>query len=244
MQFLKTYRRVKDVFVKPKIRWYFGSWKNEPNLPVWRCGPQIFLTKYIDCWGGRRGKAYYPENRVKIFEGYSDHEWNGNKIKKYGFSEHKLPGKLTVHTPVWNRNIRKKLRKWHLSWISPRIQLPIWLTFRFDDSDVWSKFKWDEVRYEYPSYICLVLFGFAISITAYFPEKEHFTTNDDYWECILNYDQILSIEDLNERMGRWENLATGVKRWKLVPEFLKEPYRTQLIAIQNEFNETEMDGIS
>lgn len=96
----------------------------------------------------------------------------------------------------------------------------------------------------YPSYICLVLFGFAISITAYFPEKEHFTTNDDYWECILNYDQTLSIEDLNERMGRWENLATGVKRWKLVPEFLKEPYRTQLIAIQNEFNETEMDGIS
>ena len=41
MEFLKIYRNVKDIFVPPRLKWYFGTWKKEPNLPVWRMGPQI-----------------------------------------------------------------------------------------------------------------------------------------------------------------------------------------------------------
>ena len=105
MRFLKIYRSVKDVFVRPKLKWYFGSWRKEPNLPVWRRGPIIRLTKSI---GWNKGyKAYYPEDRVDVFEGYSDHKYYG-KIKRYSWSYHKLPGKLNKYKPVWNRNIRKK----------------------------------------------------------------------------------------------------------------------------------------
>lgn len=32
----KTYRKVKDIFVRPSLRFYFGKWRNDPNLPVWR----------------------------------------------------------------------------------------------------------------------------------------------------------------------------------------------------------------
>ena len=155
MKFLKLYRKHKNVFVKPKLKWYIGSWKNEPNLPVWRRGPRIRLTKSI---GWSKGyKAYYPKSRVQVFEGYSDREYNGRKIKKYGWSDHKLPGKLNEYEPVWNRIIRKKLRKWHLSWIPPVIQLPIWLSFHFFDHDITYKSKWSEWRYEYPAHITLVL---------------------------------------------------------------------------------------
>lgn len=241
MRFLKIYRSVKDVFVKPKLKWYFGSWKKEPNLPVWRRGPTIYLTKSI---GWSKGyKAYYPENRVNVFEGYSDHKYYG-KIKRYSWSYHKLPGKLNGYKPVWNRNIRKKLRKWHLSWIPPVIQLPIWLTFRFDDSDICWKTKWteDDFRYEFPAHICLVVFGFAISITAIIPDNGFFTRNDDYWESLLIYRNKPNLDDVNDKMGWWS--GETLKHWRLRPEFLKEPYKTQLIAIQNEFNEGKVDKIS
>lgn len=241
MQFLKIYRRVKDVFVKPKIKWYFGSWKNEPNLPVWRCGPTINLTKDI----GRHKihyKAYYPNNKVQVFEGYSDHEWNGKKIKKYSWSNHILPGKLNEYKPVWNRIIRKKLRKLHLSWIPPVIQLPIWLSFHFFDHDITYKSKWNQWRYEYPAHITLVLFGFAISVTAVIPYDEFSTVDMDYWESLLTYIDKPNLDDLNDEMGWWS--GETLKHWRLRPEFLKEPYKTQLITIQNEINEKRVDKIS
>lgn len=43
-------------------------------------------------------------------------------------------------------------------------------------------------------------------------------------------------------MGWWS--GETLKHWRLRPEFLKEPYKTQLIAIQNEFNEGKVDKIS
>ena len=48
----------------------------------------------------------------------------------YGdISHHKLPGNLNAWDRVWNRDFRKKLKKWHLNWIKPYYQLPIWLSF-------------------------------------------------------------------------------------------------------------------
>lgn len=43
--FLKTYLKVRKVFRPPKFSFFIGKWKNEPNLPVWRRGKIIQLTK-------------------------------------------------------------------------------------------------------------------------------------------------------------------------------------------------------
>ena len=231
MRFLKIYRQVKDVFVKPKLKWYFGTWKNEPNLPIWRRGACINLAKRIS-WVPNEGKAYYPKNSIYVFEGYSG-EYNGKPIKKYGLSTHKLPGKLNQYTPVWNRNIRKKLRKWHLSWIPPMITLPLWTAFRFDDSDIMWKTKYDDFRYEFPAHITLVIFGLAISVTAV-PSIGDYTSYDDYWESILNYRYYKSLKKTHEIMGVWNHIGTDKKTIRFNPDFLKEPYKTELKKIQNE----------
>lgn len=228
MKFLSVYRRVKDVFVPPKLKWYFG--------PFYRSGPRIYLSKKRG-WNSKFGKYYTPNNRVQVFEGYSDHEWNGKKIKRYGFSTHKLPGKLTEYSFVWNREIRKKLRKWHLSWIPPVIELPRWLNFGFYDSDIQWKTKWseDDYRYEFPAHITLVIFGFAIRVIAEPPKvNNEKTLEDDYWETILTYKRNMFIEDLNKKMGYWTS-GNGRKHWVVDPKFFKNKnIQEQLIKIQNE----------
>lgn len=45
MNFLKTYRKAKDVFAPPRIIKYFGRWQYDAGLPVWRRGPQIRLYR-------------------------------------------------------------------------------------------------------------------------------------------------------------------------------------------------------
>lgn len=40
-----TWEKVKDIFVKPSLKVYFGKWRNDPNLPMWRTGPIIHLCK-------------------------------------------------------------------------------------------------------------------------------------------------------------------------------------------------------
>ena len=54
MKFLRTYRQIKDMIIKPRLVWYFGKWTNYGNLPVWRRGNIIRLTKtyeyYKDEW--------------------------------------------------------------------------------------------------------------------------------------------------------------------------------------------------
>ena len=41
-----TYNKVKNIFKKPKLCWYFGKWVHDPCLPVWRRGNCIHLAKY------------------------------------------------------------------------------------------------------------------------------------------------------------------------------------------------------
>lgn len=49
-----TWEKVKDTFVKPSLKVYFGKWRNDPNLPMWRKGPIIHLCKsksiYLPIW--------------------------------------------------------------------------------------------------------------------------------------------------------------------------------------------------
>lgn len=81
--FLDTWKSVKDVFIKPNIRFYFGPWKREGNLPVWRRGPQIRFGKY----------------------GEIDEKWNWAKLESAEWNElgkknHPILSKI-IKKPVW-----------------------------------------------------------------------------------------------------------------------------------------------
>lgn len=45
-RFLEIYRRYKDIFIKPKFKFFIGKWRNEGNLPVWRRGNLLKFAKY------------------------------------------------------------------------------------------------------------------------------------------------------------------------------------------------------
>lgn len=81
--FLDTWKSVEDIFIKPKFRWYFGSWKKEPNLPVWRRGPQIRWGKY--------GEINEKWNFAKL----ESSEWN-----ELGKRNHPILSKI-IKKPVW-----------------------------------------------------------------------------------------------------------------------------------------------
>lgn len=81
--FIDTWKSVKDIFVKPKFRWYFGTWRKEGNLPVWRRGPQIWLGKH----------------------GEIDTEWDWARLKSskwnaLGKRNHPILSKI-IKKPVW-----------------------------------------------------------------------------------------------------------------------------------------------
>lgn len=208
MQFLKEYRKVKDVFVKPKIRFYFTRNKHKP----W-----IWLTKKFG-WNSKY-KCYYPKDEVLVFDGYAE-EFRGIPVKKYSSSKHKLPKGVSIYEPVWNRNIRKK---WW-SFIPPVIKLPSWMNFKFTDRDIIWKTKWDEYRYEFPAILSITLFGFEFGITSF--------DNDDYWESLLTWYNCKNVEELDGIMGKWHLLNSDTYENRVKPEFFKEPYRTNLIKFR------------
>ena len=55
-----TYRKVKGVFVRPRLKVYFGLWKNDPNLPVWRRGWFHIFNRDVT------GKAKYDSWRYEF----------------------------------------------------------------------------------------------------------------------------------------------------------------------------------
>lgn len=45
-RFLYVWKQCHGAFIRPKLKWYFGSWRKEGNLPVWRRGNTIHFGKY------------------------------------------------------------------------------------------------------------------------------------------------------------------------------------------------------
>lgn len=184
-----TFNKAKDFFAKPTIHFSFGKWRNNHLLPIWRRGPIIRLSKSPY---SLNTNCYEVKDRVQIFTGYSTWKSSSGKEHKtarYDWgANHKLPGGLKHGDIVWNRDIRKKLKNWHLSWIKPQYQLPIWLSFHIFNHDVGWKTKWDDTRYEWPPQFTIVFFGFAFSMWLSAPECEGKHFNDDgYWEGIIDY---------------------------------------------------------
>lgn len=184
-----TFNKAKDFFVKPTIYFSFGRWRNNHLLPIWRRGPILKLGKSPYA---ANTNCYIVKDRVQILTGYStwkDSSGKEHKIAHYDWTKpHTLPGGLKSGDIVWNRDIRKKLKKWHLSWIKPRYQLPIWLSFHIFNRDVGWKTKWDETRYEWPPQFTIVFFGLAFSVWLSAPEADvKNLSQDGYWEGVIDY---------------------------------------------------------
>lgn len=73
IKMFETYNKVKKVFKKPKLCWYFGKWRHDPCLPIWRRGNTIkiatnndeyisefYFCKYINSEWTDIGKQRHP----------------------------------------------------------------------------------------------------------------------------------------------------------------------------------------
>lgn len=231
-----TWEKVRNIFVKPSLKVYFGRWRNDPNLPVWRRGAHIYLIgrKYR---GFDNSKVHILRDRVMIYTGEAPFTF-GDKTyttKCYDWAhKHKLPGKLKVGQYVWNRKIRKRLKKWHLSWISPIIELPLWTRFHIVNLGLGWKTKYDDVRYEFPPQFSIIAFGFSLTFTLHSPVWNNFCNDSSYWEAILVHlyeNKSGTIKETIKRGGVWRKTSDGkscyyfsVRPEFFMPRYLKEYY--------------------
>lgn len=81
--FLDEWKALRKVFIRPKLHWFFGSWYKEPNLPVWRRGPQI-----------RWGKPQ-EINETWSYAKITNSEWN-----ELGKKNHPILSKI-IKRPTW-----------------------------------------------------------------------------------------------------------------------------------------------
>ena len=113
--FLYEYSKCKKHFVRPKFKWFIGKWRNEPNLPVWRRGPQLKLGKYSDyeteydyarlvnCWWTDSGKQRHPI-LSKLFKPVYQlpiwlafHWWNSDIVYKTKWTESDFRYEFPAH---------------------------------------------------------------------------------------------------------------------------------------------------
>lgn len=229
----KTYNKVKDVFTKPKLHFKFSRWQSSPNLPVWRRGPHIYLVNQF-----KNKNVYRINNCVNVKVGTSTYTTYDDKERtcdRYEFSCHELPKGYKQGDLVWKRDIRKKLKKFKLSWLNPVIKLPIWLSFHFWSHDLWYKTKWTDTdfRFEFPPQMTLVVFGYAFSWWLKAPGDDNF-----YWEGVLHY--LYGKEGLDPL----KRAIFGVGVWKrddkkflaFSKDFLKPKYHGEYDSIITEIN--------
>lgn len=246
----ETYNKAKKVFVKPKLHCYFGKWRHDPCLPVWRRGP----TWYI---GGLTYKAdakcyrIYNQVRVKIHNA-GDLKPDGTiyKYDYYKTSVHKLPGNLKTWDTVWKSKYRKLFRKFGLKIAKAYIQFPIWLSFHIFNWDIIWKTKWSayDIRYEYPPQFTIVFFGLSLSFWLNPVIKDKQTESfDHYWESLLKYLYGKYKEDLLQTItscGKWENVSNNTSYFQVSKNYIKPKYWKEYdkaIELYNELKDKETD---
>lgn len=203
MRALSEWKKVKDIFVKPKRKVFFGWWKNFPGLPVWREGYTIRLAKHH--------QVYLPNYHVLI--------------KDKNGTYHTIQHKHITNGYVWRRDIRKKLKRFGLGWIKPYITFPWWTRVGVIDYDVCWKWKYDDIRFEYPPQFCVIIFGLCLAFTWYVPTNGYYSDNDSYWEGLLEYmykyDRSMYETVLN--CGLWSNDFKSNKHWiSIRPEYISD----------------------
>ena len=214
----KTLWKARKVFKMPKFHIYFGKWVNDPCLPVWRNGNTIYLARY-------KNRIYFYNKTIcghmrTKDDGYMHFQ---HKVNKYYY---------------WKQPIRRKLKRLHLSWIPPVIELPRWLAFHIFNVDVIWKYKWYDIRYEYPPQFTIVFFGLSLSLWFQWPQSE-FQYPDHYWESLLNY--VYEVKDkenfdiiaFRKKLGKWEHYKASVSYWQLQYDYLKPKYQNILYQYDN-----------
>lgn len=218
----KTYNKVKEVFVRPKLKFHFGLWKNTPGLPVWRRGPWLTLAK--------EGQYYLPESRNYVRDRKYEYETEHTTKYVYRILHHKLPKGSELG--VWRRDIRKRLRKYGLGWLKPKYILPTWLAFHIFNYDVLYKWKYDTIRFEYPPQFTIVFFGIAFTVLLKPTLEDKYDSEEHYWESLLSYlydeECERDIKKTVKYCGQWSSFESKecdyVKNFQLRKTHIKPKY--------------------
>ena len=252
---LKEYKKVSGIFRRPKMHIYFGFW----STPKWvvNIGQWMFANKdnagtfKYKCANllynifGRRSDPCLPVwrkgNTIRLFKKYCVHGYN------------KEDGCFIA----WNEKFAETLKKWHLSWLQPTYVLPVWLSCYYFNFDMCWKWKYDEVRYEFPPQITFMLFNISLSI--YWKHPECTNGGDDmmYWETILNYNykyidelrgksvdilsQIIGLSDYCGYWLSWKEDGTRTYIWNLSPEYLRNRKYAEILAQHQAMKEKEIE---
>ena len=235
-----TWRKAKDIFVKPSLKCYFGRWSKDPCLPMWRGGPEVAILG----WKKTRKCCYQVNASVMVHDGYSD--WQGKKIKKYTWTNHKLPKGLHQWDWIWKPNIRKNLKRWHLGWLKPVYRLPQWLAFHIFNWDVMWKTKWDSIRFEFPPQFTIVFFGLSLSFWLKCPVVNDLACDDHYWEAILNHiyeNKSGKLIETIDKCGVWRRLTDEeISYLSVRPEYIKKEKLDEYYIAVNELRKNYKNG--
>jgi hypothetical protein len=228
-----TWRKAKQVFVKPSLRVYFGNWRNDTN---WVCGSRrrIYLVprKHLYKYTHQVNDRVLVKVRAEELS-FGDTTYTSERME---WSTHKLPEKLTQWDIVWNKKVRKKLKKYHLGWIPPVIYLPTWFDISIVNRDVSWKTKYDEIRYEFPPVFAIRIFGLSLSFGLYCPVKSILACDDHYWETILTYlydNKSRTLLETIEHMGIWGRYGKNnelINYFSVRPEYIKPEYLDEYYA--------------
>ena len=238
-----TWEKAKDIFVKPSLRVYFGKWTNDPNLPVWRRGPLLYVCRRKDLCK----YTHDVKDTVMIYTGTKKFKHGDKEYESKCYDwvpRHKLPGKLKCGDTVWNSKVRKKLKKWHLGWIKPVMHLPSWMRFSIVNRDVGWKPKWDYVSYEFPPQFSIIAFGLSLTFTLHCPIKSEYSSDDSYWESILTHlytNKSGELEETIEQIGIWQRLDNNTSYFALRPAYIVHDRQPEYYAAISEIKAKNTD---
>lgn len=141
-----TYKKVKDVFIKPKLKFFFGPWKKDPCLPIYRRGSIIRLFSKHQILGKWNEdfkknhpfftKYFKPQYELPIWTAFDIFNWDIMWRTKYGDYRFEFPGQFTIvffglSFSIWNINPTGNTLKdedyWEaiLNYINSNKELPI-----------------------------------------------------------------------------------------------------------------------
>ena len=114
-----TYKKVKDVFIKPKLKFFFGLWRKDPCLSVYRSGPTIWVfSKHQTCGRWHKDfkekhpfftKYFKPRYVLPVWMTFEIFNWDITWKTKYGDYRFEFPGQFTIvffglSFSIWNVN--------------------------------------------------------------------------------------------------------------------------------------------